>query len=57
MEKQKREKAVSFRLPEQEYARDLSMAKLWYENDLTNKPDIVSFIRVSMECLARYIIS
>jgi hypothetical protein len=57
MEKQKREKAVSFRLSEQEYARDLSMAKPWYENDLTNKPDIVSLIRVSMECLARYIIS
>jgi hypothetical protein len=57
MEKQKRDKVVSFRLSEQEYARDLSMAKLWYENDLTNKPDIVSFIRVSMECLAQYIIS
>ena len=41
MEKQKREKVVSFRLSEQEYARDLSMAKLWYENDLTNKPDCI----------------
>jgi hypothetical protein len=48
MEKQKREKVVSFRVSEQEYARDLSMAKLWYQNYLTNKPDIVSFIRVSM---------
>jgi hypothetical protein len=48
MEKQKREKVVSFRVSEQEYTRDLSMAKLWYENDLTNEPDIVSFIRVSM---------
>jgi hypothetical protein len=50
-------RVVSFRLSEQEYERHLSMAKLCYENGLTKGPDIVSYIRLSMECLSRYIIS
>jgi hypothetical protein len=33
------------------------MAKVCHENGLTNKPDIVSYIRLSMECLTHYIIS
>jgi hypothetical protein len=33
------------------------MAKLCYENGLTKKPDIVSYIRVAMECLSQYTIS
>ena len=33
------------------------MAKLCYENGLTKKPDIGSYIRVAMECLSQYIIS
>ena len=33
------------------------MAKLCYENGLTKKPDIGSYIRVAMECLLQYIIS
>jgi hypothetical protein len=31
------------------------MAKLCYENGLTKGPDIVSYIRLSMECLWQYI--
>jgi hypothetical protein len=31
------------------------MAKLCHENGLTKGPDIVSYIRLSMECLSRYI--
>jgi hypothetical protein len=57
MMKQKRNKVVSFRLSEAEYSRYLSMAKLCYENGLTKGPDIVSYIRLSMECLSRYITS
>jgi hypothetical protein len=33
------------------------MAKLCYENGLTKKPDIGSYILVAMECLSQYIIS
>jgi hypothetical protein len=54
--KQKRDKVVSFRLSEQEYARCLSTARTCHETGLANKPDIVAFIRVSMECLWQYII-
>jgi hypothetical protein len=54
-EEEKRNKVVSFRLSEREYARHLLMAKLCYENGLTKNPDIVSYIRVSMECLWQYI--
>jgi hypothetical protein len=57
MNKQKRNKVVSFRLSEPEYTRYLSVAKICHQNSLTNKPDIVSFIRVSMECITQYIIS
>jgi hypothetical protein len=38
-----------------DYERHLSMAKLCYENGLTKGPDIVSYIRLSMECLWQYI--
>jgi hypothetical protein len=55
MNKQKRNKVVSFRLSERDYERHLSMAKLCYENGLTKGPDIVSYIRLSMECLWQYI--
>jgi hypothetical protein len=55
MKKQKRNKVVSFRLSEAEYARYLSMAKICHENGLTKGPDIVSYIRLSMECLWQYI--
>jgi hypothetical protein len=54
---EKRNKVVSFRMSERDYARHLSMAKLCYENGLTKGPDIVSYIRLSMECLSRYITS
>jgi hypothetical protein len=55
--KDRKVRVVSFRLSEREYERHLSMAKLCYENGLTKGPDIVSYIRVSMECLWRYIIT
>jgi hypothetical protein len=53
--KDRKVRVVSFRLSERDYERHLSMAKLCYENGLTNKPDIVSYIRLSMECLWQYI--
>jgi hypothetical protein len=53
--KKRKDKVVSFRLSEQEYARHLSMAKICYENGPTKGPDIVSYIRLSMECLWQYI--
>jgi hypothetical protein len=53
--KDRKVRVVSFRLSEREYARHLSMAKLCYENGLTKNPDMVSYIRVSMEVLWRYI--
>jgi hypothetical protein len=53
--KDRKVRVVSFRLSERDYARHLSMAKLCYENGLTKGPDIVSYIRLSMECLSRYI--
>jgi hypothetical protein len=55
--KDRKVRVVSFRLSERDYERHLSMAKLCYENGLTKGPDIVSYIRLSMECLSRYIIS
>jgi hypothetical protein len=55
--KDRKVRVVSFRLSERDYARHLSMAKLCYENGLTKGPDIVSYIRLSMECLSRYIIT
>jgi hypothetical protein len=54
-QEEKRNKVVSFRLSERDYERHLSMAKLCYENGLTKGPDIVSYIRLSMECLWQYI--
>ena len=56
-QQEKRNKVVSFRMSEREYARHLSMAKLCYENGLIKGPDIVSYIRLSMECLWQYIIT
>jgi len=55
MNKQKRNKVVSFRLSEPEYARYLYVAKLCHENGLTKGPNIVSYIRLSMKCLWYYI--
>jgi hypothetical protein len=54
-QEEKRNKVVSFRLSERDYERHLSMAKLCHENGLTKGPDIVSYIRLSMECLWQYI--
>jgi hypothetical protein len=54
-QEEKRNKVVSFRLSEREYERHLAMAKLCHENGLTKGPDIVSYIRLSMECLWQYI--
>jgi hypothetical protein len=54
-QQEKRNKIVSFRLSERDYERHLSMAKLCYENGLTKGPDIVSYIRLSMDCLWHYI--
>jgi hypothetical protein len=54
--KDRKVKVVSFRLSERDYERHLSMAKLCHENGLIKGPDIVSYIRLSMECLSRYII-
>jgi hypothetical protein len=54
-QEEKRNKVVSFRLSERDYPRHLSMAKLCYENGLTKGPDIVSYIRLSIECLWQYI--
>jgi hypothetical protein len=53
--KDRKDRVVSFRMSEREYACRLSMAKLCYENGLTKGPDIVSFIRLAMECLWQYI--
>jgi hypothetical protein len=53
--KDRKVKVVSFRLSERDYERHLSMAKLCHENGLTKGPDIVSYIRLSMECLWQYI--
>jgi hypothetical protein len=53
--KDRKVRVISFRLSEQEYERHLSMAKLCHKNGLTKGPDIVSYIRLSMECLSRYI--
>jgi hypothetical protein len=53
----KKVRVMSFRLSERDYERHLSMAKICHENGLTNKPDIVSYIRLSMECLSQYITS
>jgi hypothetical protein len=53
--KDRKIRVVSFRLSERDYERHLSMAKLCYENGLTKGPDIVSYIRLSMECLWQYI--
>jgi hypothetical protein len=53
--KDRKDRVVSFRLSEPEYARYLSMAKLCHENGVINKPVIASFARVSMECLWQYI--
>jgi hypothetical protein len=53
--KDRKNRVVSFRLSERDYERHLSMAKLCYENGLTKGPDIVSYIRLSMECLWQYI--
>jgi len=53
--KDRKVRVVSFRLSERDYERHLSMAELCYENDLTKGPDIVSYIRLSMECLWQYI--
>jgi hypothetical protein len=53
--KDRKDKVVSFRLSEREYERHLSMAKICHENSLTKGPDIVSYIRLSMECLWQYI--
>jgi hypothetical protein len=55
--KDRKVRVISFRLSERDYERHLSMAKLCYENGLTKGPDIVSYIRLSMECLWQYIIS
>jgi hypothetical protein len=54
-EKDRKVRVVSFRLSERDYERHLSMAKLCHENGLTKGPDIVSYIRLSMECLWQYI--
>ena len=53
--KDRKVRVVSFRLSERDYERHLSMAKLCYENGLTKGPDIVSYIRLSMNCLWQYI--
>jgi hypothetical protein len=53
--KDRKVRVVSFRLSERDYERHLSMAKLCHENGLTKGPDIVSYIRLSMECLWQYI--
>jgi hypothetical protein len=53
--KDRKVRVVSFRLSERDYERDLSMAKLCHANGLTKGPDIVSYIRLSMECLWQYI--
>jgi hypothetical protein len=53
--KDRKVRIVSFRLSERDYERHLSMAKLCHENGLTKGPDIVSYIRLSMECLWQYI--
>jgi hypothetical protein len=53
--KDRQVRVVSFRLSERDYERHLSMAKLCYENGLTKGPDIVSYIRLSMDCLWQYI--
>jgi hypothetical protein len=55
MNKQKRNKVVSFRLSEPEHARYLSVTKLCHENGLTKGPNIVSYIRLSMKRLWCYI--
>src|SRR5919108_4940235 len=55
--KDRKVRVVSFRLSERDYERHLSMAKICHENGLTKGPDIVSYIRLSMECLSRYIIT
>jgi hypothetical protein len=53
--KDRKVRVVSFRLSERDYERHLLMAKLCHENGLTKGPDIVSYIRLSMECLWQYI--
>jgi hypothetical protein len=53
--KDRKVRVVSFRLSERDYQRHLSMAKLCHENGLSKGPDIVSYIRLSMECLWQYI--
>jgi hypothetical protein len=53
--KDRKVRVVSFRLSKRDYERHLSMAKLCHENGLTKGPDIVSYIRLSMECLWHYI--
>jgi hypothetical protein len=53
--KDRKVRVVSFRLSERDYERHLSMAKICHENGLTKGPDIVSYIRLSMECLWQYI--
>jgi hypothetical protein len=55
--KDRKVRVVSFRLSERDYERHLSMAKICHENGLTKGADIVSYIRLSMECLWQYIIS
>jgi hypothetical protein len=55
--KDRKVRVVSFRLSERDYERHLSMAKICHENGLTKGSDIVSYIRLSMECLSRYITS
>jgi hypothetical protein len=53
--KDRKVRVVSFRLLERDYERHLSMARLCHENGLIKGPDIVSYIRLSMECLWQYI--
>jgi hypothetical protein len=53
--KDRKVRVISFRLSERDYERHLSMAKLCYENSLTKGPDIISYIRLSMDCLWQYI--
>jgi hypothetical protein len=53
--KDRKARVVSFRLSERDYERHLSMAKLCHKNGLTKGPDIVSYIRLSMDCLWHYI--
>jgi hypothetical protein len=55
--KDRKVRVVSFRLSERDYERHLSMAKICHENGLMKSPDIVSYIRLSTECLSQYITS